>query len=310
MNDVVSIGPRPRSGWSSLTRGVHVRPDADAVQRLRAWQFALPFWSSFTSLTAAQVRGWWLPPLPASLPMFVASGRSARISRPGVDVCRHNVLPPWGLVHGVRVPSPAETVLACARDLELLDVVLIGDAALHSGDVTREDLIVTSRLRRRGSPLLRRAIPLMDGRAESIFEGLLRILHVACGIEVEPQHLIVAEDGTVIGRADLLVCGTRMLHEFDGGHHRSTVQQRDDLRRHRRLLAAGYQRRGFTAPDVLLVPLGVLRDADASLGRVHDPGRIKVWYSLLQESLFTASGRRRLERRLGLSAETADETAR
>src|SRR5262249_2795398 len=161
----------------------------------------------------------------------------------------------WQLVAGIRLPSPAETVLACARDLELLDVVLIGDAALHSGDVTRDELIGTSRLRRRGAPLLRSAIPLMDGRAESIFEGLLRILHVVGGVEAEPQQPIVSVDGTVIGRADLLLRGTRMLHEFDGGHHRSALQQRQDLRRHRRLLAAGYERRGFTAEDVLLTPV-------------------------------------------------------
>ncbi|HEX4688303.1 MAG TPA: hypothetical protein VH228_16100 [Nocardioides sp.] len=310
MEDDIWSGPRPHAGWSSLSRGVHVRADAmeDLATRLSAWQLALPFWSSFTGITAAQLRGWWLPPIPEAVPLFVASGRSARISRPGLRVCRHNSLPPWQLVRGVRVPGPAETVLACARDLELLDVVLIGDAALHCGDVTRAELVCVSRLRRRGAPLLRQAIALMDARAESIFEGLLRILHVVCGIEVEPQRDIVADDGTFVARADLLLRGTTTLHEFDGGHHRTPQQQAQDLQRHRRLVTAGYQRRGFTSHDVLLRPLGVLRDADATVGRDHDPGRIQAWYSLLRDSLFTASGRRRLEERLGLGGETADET--
>jgi very-short-patch-repair endonuclease len=312
MEDRVRIGAQRAAGWTRLTRGVHLH-DADVddyAARLRAWQFALPFWSSFTGVTAARLRQWWLPPLPPALPLFVASGRASRIARTGLRVCRHDELPPWELLDGVRVPSAAETVLACARDLELLDVILLGDCALHSGHVTRAELVAVSRLRRRGAPLLRRAVPLMDGRAESIFEGLLRVLHVVCGIGVEPQHVVVDPSGTPVARGDLLLIGTRMLHELDGGHHRSPEQQRRDLRRHRRVLAAGYERRGFTARDVLGSPAGILRDADSTLGRDHDPERIHAWYSLVRDSLFTPSGRRRLELRLGLVAENAEQRHR
>ena len=307
MDELVWIGERRLSQWSSLTRGVHVHDSVDDLAvRLQAWQCVLPFWSSFTSLTAAGLRGWWLPPLPAGLPLFVTSGRSARISRPGLQVCRHNKLPPWELVENVRVSSAAETVLACARDLGLLDVVLIGDAALHSGDVTRDELRDVARLRRRGSPLLRRAIPLMDGRAESIFEGLLRLLHVVCGIGVEPQHPVVDLSGRAFARGDLLLVGTRMFHELDGGHHRTPDQQRRDLQRERRLMAAGFLRRGFTSYDVLSSPASIIRDAERTLGRAHDPAVLAAWYSLFRDSLFSASGRRRLELRLGLRGETAD----
>jgi hypothetical protein len=312
MDDVIAAGPRPDPTWITLTRGSHVgRTSAeDLATVLRAWQLSLPFWASFTGLTAAQLRGWWLPPLPPSLPLFLAEGRSARISRPGLHVCRHNVLPSWSLVDGVRVPSAAETVLSCARDLGLLDVVLLGDAALHSGDVTPQELVEVSRLRRRGSPLLRRAIPLMHPDTESIFESLLRILHVVCGVAVMPQCTIHAPDGTFVARGDLLLSGTQTFHEYDGVHHRSAHQLRKDLVRDRRILMAGYRRRGYTSRDVLVTPLGVLRDADATLGRTHDPARIQAWYSLLQDSLFTPAGRRRLEVRLGLAAENADETRR
>jgi len=308
MEDLIWIGEQRSSQWRPVTHGVHLHASVeDGAAHLRAWQYVLPFWSSFTGLTAAQLCGWWLPPLPPDLPLFVASGRAARISRPGLHVCRHNKLPPWELAEGVRVPSPAETVLACARDLELLDVVLIGDAALHAGDVRREQLLEVSRLRRRGAPLLRRAIPLMDGRAESIFEGLLRLLHVVCAIAVEPQHLVVDPSGQVVARGDLWVVGTRTLHEMDGGHHRTPVQQRRDLRRDRRLLAAGYQRRGFTSADILTAPGSIISDAERSLGWDHDPERIRSWYPLLQDSLFTPSGRRRLADRLGLAPETAED---
>jgi hypothetical protein len=198
-------------------------------------------------------------------------------------------------------------VLSCARDLQLVDVVLVGDAALHSGDVTREQLVAVSRSRRRGAPLLRRAIPLMDGRAESIFEGFLRLLHVTSGVAVGPQHLVRDAEGAVVARADLLIVGTQMLHELDGGHHRLPQQHQHDLRRERRIQAAGYLRRGFTSGDVLGSPVAILRDAEASLGRTHDPDLVRRWYSLVKDSLFMPSGRRRLQLRLGITAETADE---
>jgi hypothetical protein len=99
-----------------------------------------------------------------------------------------------------------------------------------------------------------------------------------------------------------------MLHEYDGGHHLTPRQQRDDLRRHRRIQAAGYERRGFTADDVLVNPLAILRDADATLGRLHDPSRIQAWYALMRESLFTPSGQRRLRLRLGLRTENAEQS--
>jgi hypothetical protein len=99
-----------------------------------------------------------------------------------------------------------------------------------------------------------------------------------------------------------------MLHEYDGGDHLTRAGQRRDLRRQRRLIRAGYERRGYTALDVLHAAAGVLRDADATIGRDHDPARLQAWYALLRDSLFTASGRHRLEQRFGLPGENADES--
>jgi hypothetical protein len=281
--------------------------EADLAATLRTWQLVLPFWSSFTGLTAARLRAWWLPPLPCDLPLFVTSGRSDRIARRGLAVCRHDVLPGWVLANGVRVSPPAEVLLACARDLGLLDVVVLGDAALHSGDVTRADLIAVSRQRRRGSPLLRRAIPLMDHRAESIYEGLLRMLHVTCGVPVEPQYVVLDELGAPVARADLRIIGTNRLPEYDGSDHLLRPQQRRDLRRAGRISDAGFERRGYTKEDVLFGGISILRDADRALGRPHEPTRVEAWHDLLRESLFTATGQRRLLRRLGLGQENAEQ---
>lgn len=44
----------------------------------------------------------------------------------------------------------------------------------------------------------------------------------------------------------------------------------------------------------------ILRDADLSLGREHEPARVRVWYDLLADSLFTPRGTARVRRRWGL----------
>jgi hypothetical protein len=306
--DEIRDGAWPGTAWVSVTRGAHVRTDLvdDLGTRLRAWQLTLPFWSSFTGLTAVLLHGWWVPPLPPGLPLFVASGRSDRIDRRGLVVCRHDVTPRWVLLDGVRVSPPAEVLLACARDLSLLDVVVLGDAALHSGDVTRAELVAVSRLRRRGSPLLRRAIPLMDERAESIYEGLLRVLHQVCGVPVEPQHAVLDSNGVVVAHGDLGIVGTRELREYDGGEHLKRPRQRLDLKRARLITDAGYVRKGYTMEDVLYQGLAILRDADRATGRPHRPARIEAWHDLLRDSLFSGAGRHRLMRRLGILGENAE----
>jgi hypothetical protein len=305
--DEIHVGRRPGARWATVSYGVHVpreRVDDDLV-RLRACQMVLPRDSSFTSLTAALVHGWWLPPLPPGLPLFVAAGPHGCVTRPHLDVCRHDLVPASERVHGLRVATAAETLLAASRDLGLLDVVLLGDAALHRRTTTRPELVRVSRQRRRGAPLLRRAIPLMNGRAESVFEGLLRILHVVCGVEVQPQHIVLDTDGQFVARADLLIVGTTRLAEYDGVDHLERARQRRDLRRTGRIGDAGYDRRGYTKEDVLFGAARILRDADRALGRVHDPARIRRWHELLKASLFTDAGQRRLLRKLGLDAENA-----
>ncbi len=59
--------------------------------------------------------------------------------------------------------------------------------------------------------------------------------------------------------------------------------------------------------DVLTQGVGILRDADASLGRPHRPERIRAWHVLLGQSLFTPAGTARLRTRLGLAPATVRE---
>ncbi len=284
-----------------MSHGLH-RPRG-SLSDLPAWSMVLPANGRFTGLTSAGLLRWWLPPLPQGLPVFAATTYGdQRPQRAGLWVTRHRELAHPVEVDGMPSDPPADVLLACARNLGVLDLVVLTDSALHRADVTRLELEKAAAQRRRGAPKLRRALELADARSESAWETLLRVLHGSCSIEVEPQVALYDDDGQFLGRADLWLRGTNALHEYDGHHHLSRGKQRIDLRRARRLNNDDWLRRGYTSNDVLNQAVAILRDADLSLGREHRPSRIRAWHQLLKESLFTASGQERLRTRLHLGA--------
>jgi very-short-patch-repair endonuclease len=298
--------PRRRgAAWVSLGRGVRrAAADAGLASDLVAWQEVLPRSAVFTHLTAAAMHRLWVPPLPEDLPLFVAVPTSAaRPRRPQLVVTRHPAVPEHVEVDGARVATVAETLVGCARDLRLLDLVVLLDSALHLDRVTRSEIVTVCRRRHRGSRRLREALAFADARSESPWESVLRMFHLAVGAPVEPQVRIVDPDGVFVARADLLVRGTRHVHEYDGAGHRDARQHRADLRRERALLAAGYSRRGYSADDVRWRPHDLLKDIDAALGRPRDPSRLEPWAALWRESLFSLEGTRLLRERWGLGVE-------
>lgn len=185
------------------------------------------------------------------------------------------------------------SLLACARDCALLDMVVLVDSALHLGLVDVDALLAIARPRVSGGPRLREAVALSDGRSESPWETLLRALHVTAGIEVEPQAEIFDSLGRFVARADLLLTGTRTLHEYDGPEHRTPKGQARDLDRDRRLLAAGHVRRGYVAKDVMRHPHLVIEEACQSAGLPFTMERVLPWLRLVEESLFSTSGQRK-----------------
>ncbi|MDQ3504884.1 MAG: hypothetical protein M3446_04170 [Actinomycetota bacterium] len=296
------LGHVRRVGWTRISRGVHLPPEAagSLAPRARAWEMVLPESAVITHLSAAALRGWWLPRTPVDLPFFVATPRDLpRPRRRGLHVVRHELAPVAATVRGLALATPADTLLACARHLALLDLIVLVDSALHAGDCTADVLTELARQPKRGAPRLRQALLLADHRSESAGESLLRVLHVVCDVPVEPQLVIQDEAGYVVARADLRIQGTARLPEYDGAYHRDAVQYERDRSRARRLRSLGWDPYSYSAISVFRTPSAILRDADSALGRDHDPDRLSAWRDLWTESSYTDAGQARLRRAFG-----------
>jgi very-short-patch-repair endonuclease len=279
--------------WEQLSRGIYVPRASPLRELLHGWQLVLPKSAAFTSLTAAEVSGWWLPEA-IPHPVFAAVPIGERYpERTGLLVCRHPRPVPVETVDGLRITTGAETLLAAARDLGLLDLVILGDSALRCGHCTMEDLRATAAQRRRGAPRLRAVLPLLDARSESPWESVMRVLHLAAEIDVEPQKKIYDAHGRFVARADLWLVGTRRIHEYDGGVHRDRQVHRSDLSRDRRLVEIDWQRMGFTSTQLLHEGASIIASADRLVGRRWDPRRLARWEALLDASLFRPAGRAR-----------------
>jgi hypothetical protein len=195
------------------------------------------------------------------------------------------------------VDDPEEILLRCARDLGVLDLVILIDSALRKGHLDRDRMEALLVSRRPGVRLLRIAYGLSSHRADSAGESALRIFHESIDVPVRPQVELFDDRGTSVGMADLLVTGTSFVHEYDGAHHRDKAQHRVDLRRERGLTGTPYVRRGFTLDDLLNHPAVVMHEIDRALGRSHLPRRLETWRRVVANSLYSERGRERVMNR-------------
>lgn len=287
--------------WSRASHGVYVASaDRTSSPLFTAVRAILPAEGMAAHLTAATLYEFWLPELPDWLPQLAVLAPGVdRPERDGLYVFRSRAgLPSPIVVDGIACVPPEVCLGQLAEDLSTLDLVVAIDGALHAELCSVEDIERQIRSRQRGLPRLRRALALCDERSESAWETVLRLLHVAGGIAVEPQYLVRDSAGTIFARADLRIRGTRRLPEYDGAEHRTRLRQQEDLARDKALSRLGYERYGYIAKEIVQNPALVLRDAEQALGWPHSPDRVKPWWPVLIESSLSPSGRRRLLRRL------------
>ena len=287
--------------YKSPTRSVFM--DAGECENLamvcRAVQLALPADAVFTHWSAAELRGWWLPDV-GYAPLIASTTRDApHHDRRGVYIRRCDVPEKHRhLVDGIRIASAEWVVVELAETLTLIDLVAVIDSAIHLRHTTLKllgDAVVPGR---RGVRVLRQAIELCDGRSESRWESILRVLHQLSEIPVEPQIDIFDSKGAFVARSDLKIKGTNRLPEYDGAGHREGDQHQDDLRREKGILRAGMERFGYTAVEIHRDPARIIADAEDVLGWNHDPSRLKNWLYEYELSSLSDNGRRALIRRL------------
>lgn len=271
-------------------------PDEEFRRELEAFLLVLPEGARFTHLTAARLMNWALPQLPEGVPVFAAvSGTSRRPRRPGLICSRLTTTPETPRsAQGLPVDDPEEILLRAARDLGTLDLRILVEGAMRSGDVDPVRMSKVLDSRRPGVRALRAAYRSACGRTESAGETVLLLFHQVMGVPVEPQKRLYDDSGNLVAVADLLLVGTDRFHEYDGAVHRGARQQATDLRRERGLDGTTYVRRGFVLDDLLNHSMVVMHELDRLLARPHRMARHRRWQLQVEQSVYHPVGRERL----------------
>lgn len=123
------------------------------------------------------------------------------------------------IVNGIRVTTPARTVIDIARSESFEQSVAVADAFLRQG-LTTTDELRAHLLRARYRPGCRKAAQVVgfaDGRSESVGESRSRIAIRRAGLPpAELQARVFTDDGICVGRVDFLFAEFGVIGEFDG----------------------------------------------------------------------------------------------
>jgi very-short-patch-repair endonuclease len=140
--------------------------------------------------------------------------------------------------------SPAQTFLDLADDLDLVDMVVVGDSLVRAGVARPEELVAASAAYRgRQARSARRAAAYVRGGVDSPMESRLRMLLILAGLpEPVVNHALRDEIGRVLYRLDLSYPQWRVAIEYDGRQHaENTAQWRWDVQRREGLDANGWR---------------------------------------------------------------------
>lgn len=194
---------------------------------------------------------------------------------------------------GLKLTTPARTVVDALRQLRLRDALAIADGALRKGLVTPSELDDLRKFQTRwpGVRNADQAFGLLDHRRESWLESAsVATAHALGYSRPESQVWIHHRDGSLIGRVDLLWRGAGVVGEADGrGKYLGEFSQDEwDAERAAQLMLAERDReRALESVGFAVARWGtgelmdrgrglneVLREA----GRRADPGRIRcLW---------------------------------
>jgi len=170
----------------------------------------------------------------------------------------------FGLVtrpDGLRVADAERVAFDAAARRPLPKAVAVLDAMTRAGLVQMDTLVRWLEDEHgNGVPTVREAVPLVDPRAESQPESVMRVVLVRAGLAVVPQYAVVSQ-GRLIARVDLALPEFKVAVEYDGTWHVLREQLERDRARLNALQAAGW--------TVVHVTAAMLRDADAVVAAVR-----------------------------------------
>lgn len=193
----------------------------------------------------------------------------SRVELPGWAVRRHDLAPDAVVVvEGVRVTTPAQTVLDLAGVLPLDEAVAAADSALRQSLAGLEELAALLGTRvGRGAARPRAVLPLVDPWSGSVLESLLRVLLVRAGLPPAVSQWEVRDrDGAFVARVDLAWPGARLVVEADGfAFHSDRGAYRSDRRRLNALERLGWRVLRFSWEDVRHRPHEVVAAVQACL---------------------------------------------
>ncbi len=170
----------------------------------------------------------------------------------------------------MRDDVPVSSALRTAWDVAALETMAIAVAALDA--MVRNGAVDGSGLARMveagaghwGVSRVRRAVDLVDPRAESPPESWVRVALTLAGLRPVPQYEVWA-DGEWLARVDLAFPEERVVIEYEGTYHFDGIQIAYDDVRLRRLVEAGWRVIRLSAAD--------LRDLDSVVARIrHELG--------------------------------------
>ncbi len=146
-------------------------------------------------------------------------------------------------LHGLTLTTPARTFVDLAARLPLPRLVAVGDDLLARGLITSAEVsqVIARSAGQRGICLARRAVHLLDARAESPRESMMRTQLIEGGFGVpELQWEVRDASGRFVARLDLAYVDERIAIEYDGEYHLSREQQAKDASRRLELGAEGW----------------------------------------------------------------------
>lgn len=244
-------------------RDVYTLGDAEALgARCDALLVAVPD-GVLSHSTAAQC---WRLPVPDDPYLHVTRHPSAGVTRHSGVRTHRGALRDGEQValDGRPVTSLGRTFVDLAGFLDLEQLVAAGDVALRRlGRPQELERAVARARRRRGVPLARAALPLLDPDSRSPGETRCRLLLRGAGFPL--VHAVPVHDvaGHWVAEADLGDAQARVAVQYDGRHHLlgDPAQRAADLGRDEQARAAGWQVVVLTARD--------LRQPHLAIGKVR-----------------------------------------